>query len=39
MFHNDGQDRPAAIFNGTVTLQTGPDQLSYILLPIIPPKV
>jgi predicted acyl esterase len=39
MFHNDGDDRPAAIYNGTVTLQTGPDHLAHILLPIIPPKV
>ena len=38
MFHNDGEDRPAAIFNGTVTLQTGPGKLAHILLPIIPPK-
>jgi len=38
MFHNEGDDRPAAVFGGTVTLQTGPDHLAHILLPIIPPK-
>jgi len=36
MFHNDGEDRPAAIFNGTVTLQTGPGKLAHILLPSFP---
>jgi hypothetical protein len=25
LFHNDGDDRPIAIFGGTVTLHTGPD--------------
>jgi hypothetical protein len=38
MFHNDGGDRPAAIFGGMVTLKTGPDDPAHILLPIIPSK-
>jgi predicted acyl esterase len=36
--HNDPRDRPAAVFGGKVTLHMGPQQPSYILLPIIPPK-
>ncbi len=38
MFHNDGQDRPADVFGGTVTLKTGPDQPAHVLLPVIPSK-
>jgi hypothetical protein len=34
--HNDPRDRPAAVFGGKVTLHVGPQQLSYILLPVIP---
>jgi predicted acyl esterase len=34
--HDDPRDRPAAVFGGKVTLYTGPQQPSYILLPIIP---
>jgi predicted acyl esterase len=34
--HNDPRDRPAAVFGGQVTLHVGPQQPSYILVPIIP---
>jgi len=34
--HNDPRDRPASVFGGKVTLHVGPQQQSYILLPIIP---
>jgi uncharacterized protein len=34
--HNDPRDRPAAIFSGKVTLHTGQDHQSFLLLPIIP---
>jgi predicted acyl esterase len=36
--HNDPRDRPAAVFGGKVTLHMGPQQQSYILLPVIPKK-
>jgi predicted acyl esterase len=36
--HDDPRDRPAAVFGGKVTLHMGPEQQSYILLPIIPKK-
>ena len=36
--HNDPRDRPADIFGGDVTLHTGPDRKSYVLLPVIPEK-
>jgi len=36
--HNDPRDRPASVFGGTVTLHMGPQQQSYILLPVVPPK-
>jgi len=36
--HNDPRDRPASVFGGKVTLHMGPQQQSYILLPIIPKK-
>jgi len=36
--HNEGSDRPPAIFDGDVTLHYGPDKDAYILLPIIPTK-
>ena len=38
MFHNDGDDRPADISGGTVTLETGPDRRPHILLPIVPSR-
>ena len=34
--HNDPDDRPADIYAGTTTLVSGPDQPSYLLLPVIP---
>jgi hypothetical protein len=36
--HNDPKDRPPEIFGGKVILHTGPQALSYLLLPFIPPK-
>jgi hypothetical protein len=35
--HDHGQDRPASVFGGDVTLHIGPDRPAHILLPIIPP--
>lgn len=34
--HTDPDDRPADVFGGTTTLVSGPDQQSYLLLPVIP---
>lgn len=34
--HDEGRDRPTAVFNGDVTLHCGPDHCAYVLLPIIP---
>jgi hypothetical protein len=34
--HNDSSDRPAGVYGGTTTLTSGPDQPSYLLLPVIP---
>jgi uncharacterized protein len=36
--HDDPRDRPPAIFGGTTSLHFGRGKLSYLLLPIIPPK-
>ena len=36
--HDDPRDRPASVFGGKVTLHMGPQQQSYILLPVVPPK-
>ena len=36
--HNDEGDRPAATFDGNVTVHTGPKYPSHLLLPIIPEK-
>ena len=36
--HDDPRDRPASVFGGENTLHAGPQQSSYILLPVIPPK-
>ena len=36
--HNDPRDRPADIFGGTTTIYSGGNQLSYVLLPIIPDR-
>lgn len=34
--HNDSDDRPAAIYNGSVTIYAGGDTPSYLMLPVIP---
>lgn len=36
--HDDPRDRPAKIFGGNVTVHTGPDRQSHLLLPVIPEK-
>lgn len=36
--HADPDDRPTAVFGGTVTLHAGGSTSSFLLLPIIPPK-
>ena len=36
MTHADPEDRPAEIFDTTVTLHTSPQAASYVLLPVIP---
>jgi predicted acyl esterase len=36
--HDDPDDRPAGVFGGRVTIHTGPDHPSHVLLPFIPPK-
>ena len=33
--HNDPRDRPADVYGGTVTLHTGPEHASCLLLPVI----
>ncbi|WP_017523804.1 CocE/NonD family hydrolase [Pusillimonas noertemannii] len=34
--HDDPQDRPAKVFDGTVTIHSGEDHPSHLLLPVIP---
>ena len=34
--HDDGTDRPPAIFGGKGTLHTGPKHQAAVLLPVIP---
>jgi peptide/nickel transport system permease protein len=34
--HDDPEDRPAELFHGTVTVHTGGERQSHLLLPIIP---
>ena len=36
--HNDPLDRPPEVFGGDVTIHTGPEYPSHVLLPIITPK-
>jgi uncharacterized protein len=36
--HDDPRDRPAAVFGGDVTVHTGPDRPSHLLLPVIPER-
>ena len=38
MTHNEPQDRPPAIFDGKVTLHTGADRASFLLLPVVPAR-
>jgi uncharacterized protein len=38
MTHDDPDDRPKAVFGGTVTLHAGGPRESYLVLPIIPSK-
>jgi hypothetical protein len=34
--HNDARDRPPEIFDGTVTVHTGGNRASWVMLPVIP---
>jgi hypothetical protein len=36
--HDDAEDRPPEIYGQDVTLHTGPDYPSSVLLPIVPEK-
>jgi predicted acyl esterase len=36
--HDDAEDRPPEVFNGTNTLHFSANQQPYLLLPVIPPK-
>ncbi|MGH2736615.1 MAG: CocE/NonD family hydrolase, partial [Actinomycetota bacterium] len=36
MTHDDSDNRPADVFGGTVTLHTGPEHPSHLVLPVIP---
>jgi hypothetical protein len=36
--HNDARDRPPEIFDGTVTLHTGGNRASWVMLPVIPER-
>ncbi len=36
--HNDPQDRPPEVFNGSNTIHAGGERASYLLLPIIPTR-
>ena len=36
--HNDGRDRPPAVFDADVTLHTGPDDTAWLMLPVIPKR-
>jgi hypothetical protein len=36
--HDDPRDRPADVFGGDVTIHTGPDRQSHLLLPVIPAR-
>ena len=38
MTHGEPADRPAAVFDNTITLYTGGDTASYLRLPVIPPR-
>jgi len=34
--HDDPEDRPSEIFDGNVTIITGPDEEAFIMLPVVP---
>ena len=34
--HDDPKDRPSEIFDGNVTISTGPDHQAFLLLPVVP---
>lgn len=36
--HNDGIDRPPSIYDGLVTVYSGPEHPSHLLIPIVPPQ-
>ena len=36
--HDDPRDRPPAVFGGKNTLHTGPEQQSYVLVPVVPAR-
>jgi predicted acyl esterase len=36
--HEEPANRPPSVYHGTTTLHFGPDQKSYVLLPLIPPR-
>jgi hypothetical protein len=36
--HDDPRDRSAAIFGGKVTLHTGPERGSHVLVPVVPER-
>ena len=36
--HNDGRDRPPAVFDADVTLHAGPDDTAWLMLPVIPKR-
>jgi predicted acyl esterase len=37
--HDDARDRPREVFAGTTTLHVSPDRPSYLLLPLVPPRL
>jgi uncharacterized protein len=37
--HDDASDRPTEIFAGKTTLHVGRDRSSYLLLPLVPPRI
>lgn len=38
MTHNDDRDRPPNLFDNAVTLHTGGNKASYLLVPVVPPR-
>ena len=39
MTHNDPRDRPPEVFGATITLHTGGDRASWLMLPVVPARV